>query len=124
MLAHLEQEIDGFVGAAFIDAETGHSLAVHCVLPEYPLSSVSAHSSELVKQKRRALKAAGGADDLEEILATTRERFHLYKLVGADILLHVTAAREETTLALLKSTVQRRADELAALGRAPRENVS
>ncbi len=124
VLAHLEQEIDGFVGASFVDAQSGRALAVHCVRPEYPLSSISAHAGELVRHKDRALRAAGVADELEEMLVTTRERLHLYKLLGSDVLLYVTAAREETTLALLKTVVQRRADELADLTRARHENVA
>lgn len=114
-LAHLEQEIDGYVAASFVHLTSGRTLAAHCVRPDYPLGALSGHGRAQLERQRQALTAAESPEQIEELLVTTSAYFHLHAIVAAEVALYVVVSRAETTLAFVKSVIQRRTDALKVL---------
>lgn len=114
-LIHLEQELDGFVGAAFVEVRSGRFFAAHSVEPgldqralvEAARAIVTAHL-ELGRERRNAQP--------EEVIVTTGELIHLYELISADVLLVVNAARDETNLALVRAAARRCGERLRSWG--------
>jgi hypothetical protein len=109
-LVYLEQDIDGFLGASFVNMDTHEILAAHSVRPEFPLAAVSGSCSRLVELHYR--NAEGAEIGFEEMLVTLGEHFHVCRVVCPRVLLFVAADRAATNLALIKVSVQSRTMEL------------
>lgn len=113
-LAHLEQDLDGFVGASFVEVETGKTLAAHSVRPEFDLTSVGAFSSEMVKQQYRTMKSLNLDGELEEMFVTLSGQMHLCHMITPNVFLYLAADRDETNLAMMKVAARLRAEALRA----------
>jgi predicted regulator of Ras-like GTPase activity (Roadblock/LC7/MglB family) len=112
-LTRLEQHVDGFIAAAFVDVDTGMTMVAHALRPEFDLAAASAYNSELVKQKRRTLSALGLEPEVEDVLITLRDQIHLIRPVSATAFLYLVADRAKTNLALVKSAAAKAAGVLA-----------
>ena len=106
-LIDLEQEIDGFLGAAFIDMSTGHSLAAHSVRPGFDPSSVSAAGRAAVLSQFELIDSLGTESNLIDILVTSSNRIYVYQPISHQVFLYIAADREETNPALVKTVVNR-----------------
>lgn len=109
-LVYLEQDIDGFLGASFVNMDTHEILAAHSVRPEFPLAAVSGSCSRLVELHCRNMEETEIA--FEEMLLTLGEHFHVCSVVCPGVLLFVAAERTATNLGLIKVSVHSRTMEL------------
>ena len=106
-LINLEQEIDGFLGAAFIDLSTGQSLAAHSVRPGFDPSSVSAAGRAAVLSHLELIDSLDTEPNLIDILVTSSYRIYVYQPISHQVFLYIAADREETNPALVKTVVNR-----------------
>lgn len=113
LLADIERDINGFIGASIVDLESGLPLASSSVRPDFDLEVASAFNSEIVKNKKRTIEALGIEAELEDMLLTLNTQLHLLKMLDDDLFIYLAADRQATNLALLRSSVNRR---VAALG--------
>lgn len=113
LLADIERDINGFIGASIVDLESGLPLASSSVRPDFDLEVASAFNSEIVKNKKRTIDALGIDGELEDMLLTLNTQLHLLKMLDDDLFTYLAADRQATNLALLRSSVNRR---VAALG--------
>ncbi|CAI7632345.1 unnamed protein product [Penicillium discolor] len=121
LLADIERDINGFIGASIVDLESGLPLASSSVRPDFDLEVASAFNSEIVKNKKRTIDALGIQGELEDMLLTLNTQLHLLKMLDDDLFIYLAADRQATNLALLRSSVNRR---VAALGAATAEERS
>ena len=110
-LINLEQEIDGFLGAAFIDMSTGQSLGAHSVRPGFDPSSVSAAGRAAVLSQLELVDSLGSESKLIDVLVTSSDRIYVYQPISHQVFLYIAADREETNPALVKTVVNRYLDQ-------------
>ena len=115
-LANLEQDLDGLVGAAFIDLESGSILASHSVEPTFDQSAVGDAGRAAIAVHAELAEGARGEDSsVEEVTVTATGLIHVYYVIEPGVLLSVTAERSEANLAWVKAVVSRCAERMARL---------
>ncbi len=75
-------QIDGALGAAVVDADTGMVLAQRGGTVD--LESASAATTEIVRAQGRALKMLSLQDDIDDILVTLTTQHHLIRPVRSN----------------------------------------
>lgn len=113
-LIHLEQELDGFVGAAFVDLETGRKLAAHTVRPAFNQSAVANAARVALTAQMALVQSLGAHAGVEDILVTMSDRLHLYCAVTPAVVLIVSAERAETNFALVRAAARCCAKHIAS----------
>jgi hypothetical protein len=108
----IEAEVPGFIAASLVDLESGLTLGVYSVRPEFDLSVASAYNSEIVKAKLKAIKALNLKSMLEDMLLTLSDQIHLIKVVTPQTFVYFAADRGQTNLAIVRTAV---AKHVAAL---------
>lgn len=73
--------LDGFVGACFVDADSGLILGAHGGGGAINLEAAAAANAEVVRAERKASVALGLDDDVEDILVTQGKQFQLMRIV-------------------------------------------
>jgi hypothetical protein len=111
-LAYLEQDVDGFIGASFAEADTGRICVAHSVFPAFALSSWVAASSEMLRLQRQAALGLRDEAVLQEIVVTFGNRLHLSRMVSANVFLFIAANRETVNLALMNLAIKSRTAHL------------
>jgi predicted regulator of Ras-like GTPase activity (Roadblock/LC7/MglB family) len=107
LIARIEKDCPGFIGAAVVDLDSGMTLAVRSADPTFDLATASAFNSEMVKQKFKIMEALGLESELEDMLLTLSDQFHLIKLLGRTAFVYLAARREGSNLAIVRNSVQR-----------------
>jgi hypothetical protein len=102
----IENDVTGVIATAVVDLESGMTLAAKSNRPEFDLAVASAYNSELVKQKMKIMRALNLKSNLEDMLLTLTDQFHLIKfLPGGTSFLYLAADRSATNLAILRNSV-------------------
>ena len=115
LLVRIEKDCPGFVGAAVVDLDSGMTLAAQSADASFDLTTASAFNSEMVKQKFKIMEALGLESELEDMLLTLSDQFHLIKLLGRSSFIYLAARRESSNLAIVRNAIQRNlGDNLAA----------
>ena len=70
-------EVEGFVGACVVDSNSGMMLGAQGGGDNFNLEVASAGNTEVVRAKRKTMKALGLSDAIEDILITLGAQFHL-----------------------------------------------
>jgi hypothetical protein len=109
----IHAEVPGFIAISMVDLDSGMTLAVKSVRPEFDLAAASAYNSEIIKQKLKAMKALNLKSTLEDILLTLSDQIHLIRLVGQTAFIYMAADRAATNLAIVRTAV---AKHTATLG--------
>jgi len=73
-LAHL----GGYMGACLVDVDSGMCIAKDGG-SDIDLEKAAACNADVVKAKRRAIATLGLADDIEDILISLHEQYHLIR---------------------------------------------
>jgi len=104
--------IDGALGAALVDWESGMPLGTLGGGKYLDLDLASAGNTEVVKAKMRTLESLRLNDQVEDILITLSQQYHLIRLLknssGAQALfLYLALDRSKANLALARHHLKR-----------------
>jgi hypothetical protein len=80
-------EVDGCMGCCVVDSNSGMMLGAEGGGSAFNLEIASAGNTEVVRAKRKTMKALGLSDQIEDILITLGRQYHLIRpLVSNDAL--------------------------------------
>jgi hypothetical protein len=104
--------IDGAVGVALVDYESGMSLGALGGGDWLNLDVAAAGNTEVVRAKMRVMDALALNDGIEDILITLGRQYHLIRLLsgsngGAALFLYLVLDRERANLALARHHLRR-----------------
>jgi hypothetical protein len=111
--------IDGAVGVALVDYESGMSLGTLGGGDWLDLDVAAAGNTEVVRSKMRVMSALALNDRIEDILITLNRQYHLIRLLGdgrgagAALFLYLVLDRERSNLALARHHLRRIEGDLA-----------
>ncbi|MDO7850599.1 hypothetical protein [Hymenobacter convexus] len=105
-------DLPGLVAVAVVDITSGMALASHSNSPSLNPETAAAYNTEVVKQKQKAMSALKlTGENIEDILITLTNQFHLIKLAGNKFIYLVVNSRE-TNLAIAREVLRSTADNL------------
>ena len=102
--------IDGALGVALVDYESGMSLGVLGGGPGLDLEVAAAGNTEVVRAKTRTLELLGMEDAVEDILITLGAQYHLIRPLGSSsgtLFLYLALDRGRGNLALARHALKR-----------------
>lgn len=100
-------EIPGFIGASLVDIDSGMTLAVKSMRPEFDLGVASAYNSELVKQKLKIMKALNLKTNLEDMILTLGDQIHFIKILSPTLFIYLAADRSSANIAIVRNVVMK-----------------
>ena len=106
-LEKIAGDASGFIAASLVDLDSGMTLAVKSVRPEFDLTAASAYNSELVKQKLKIMRTLGLTGTIEDMLITLTDQIHLVKLIAPSTFLYLAVDRKQSNLAIVRAAVSR-----------------
>lgn len=109
------QSIDGFVGACLVDSESGMTLGIIGGGGALNLDVAAASNTEVVRAKRKAMKALNLRDDIEDILITLGKQYHLIRPLRARpaMFIYLVVDRSRANLAMARMTLNESERKLA-----------
>jgi predicted regulator of Ras-like GTPase activity (Roadblock/LC7/MglB family) len=104
LLAKLESGIDGFIGAAIADSESGMCLGASGGAGVLNLEVAAASNTEVVRAKRKAMKTLNLRDEIEDILITLGKQYHLIRPLRSrpSIFIYIALDRSRANLAMAR----------------------
>ncbi len=104
-LAKLEA-IEGFIGAALADSDSGMCIG-YLGGGAVNLEIAAAANTEVVRSKRKAMKALNLRDDIEDILITLGKQYHLVRPVRSrpNLFFYLVLDRQRSNLAMARFTL-------------------
>jgi hypothetical protein len=106
-------EIPGFIAASLVDLDSGMTLGLKSLRPDFDLAAASAYNSEMVKQKMKIMRSLNLKTTLEDMLITLGDQIHLIKLIGTSTFIYLAADRANSNLAIVRSAVNKNAVTLS-----------
>ena len=109
--------IDGAVGVALVDYDSGMCLGTMGGGDWLNLEVAAAGNTEVVRAKMRVMSALGLNDRIEDILITLHRQYHMIRLLGSDnggmLFLYLVLNRERANLALARHQLRRIESDLS-----------
>ena len=102
-------EMPGYMAASLVDLESGMTLGLKSVRPDFDLAAASAYNSEMVKQKLKIMKALNLKTTLEDMLITLGEQIHVIKMIGATTFIYLCVDRSQSNLAIVRNVLSKHA---------------
>jgi len=102
--------IDGALGAALVDYESGMALGMIGGSADLDLEVAAAGNTEVVRAKIRTLATLGIQDSVEDILITLTKQYHLIRPLTASqgsLFLYLALDRSRSNLALARHGLKR-----------------
>lgn len=105
--------IDGAVGVALVDFESGMSLGTLGGGDWLDLEVAAAGNTEVVRSKMRVMESLALDDTIEDILITLGRQYHLIRLIGdtgrggPTLFLYLVLDRSRANLALARHHLKR-----------------
>jgi hypothetical protein len=98
------QKLDGFIGAALVDADSGMTLATMGGGAGFNLEIAGAGNTEVVRSKRATMHSLGLKDEIEDILITLGKQYHLIRLMRArpGVFFYLALDRQRANLAMAR----------------------
>jgi predicted regulator of Ras-like GTPase activity (Roadblock/LC7/MglB family) len=93
--------IDGCLGAALVDFESGLCLGV-VGNPPFDLELAAAGKTEVVRATKTIRDKLGLKDKIEDILITMSGQYHMIRMVGTSMFLYLALDRRRSNLALAR----------------------
>ncbi|MEU5596894.1 hypothetical protein [Streptomyces sp. NPDC020298] len=107
--------IDGALGVAVVDYESGMALGALGGGPHLDLELAAAGNTEVVRAKQRTLKSLALQEGIEDILITLSGQYHLIRplaSVSGSLFLYLALDRSRSNLALARHSLKRLEAEL------------
>jgi CheY-like chemotaxis protein len=106
--------IDGYLGAALVDSESGMTLGVDGGGVALNLEVAAAGNTEVVRAKRKAIKALGLKDEIEDILISLGKQYHIIRPLRGrpGIFYYVAVDRGRANLAMTRMSIAETEKEL------------
>ncbi|MCU0684431.1 MAG: hypothetical protein MUF34_19675 [Polyangiaceae bacterium] len=101
------QSIDGFIGAGLVGRESGMTLGLLGGGGALNLAIAAAANPEVVRSKRKAMRALNLKDEIEDILITLGKQYHLMRPLRArpPVFFYVALGRSRANLAMARLTL-------------------
>ena len=102
--------IDGAIGVALVDYESGMSLGTLGGGKSLDLEVAAAGNTEVVRAKVRTLQRLGLSESVEDILITLSSQYHLIRPLtraGSALFLYLALDRGRSNLALARHELRR-----------------
>jgi len=103
ILSRLERTVEGFLGAAIIDQETG--TVVHSIEVRHNLRQASDSTAEILRATRRNLQALELGTEVEDILISTEDTLFFLRPVCRRLFVYVVTDRRLANLGLNRHKV-------------------
>jgi hypothetical protein len=103
-------EIDGAIGVALVDFESGMALGTLGGGKYLDLEVAAAGNTEVVRAKMRTMGSLGLDDEIEDILITLGKQYHLIRPVtdqGMSLFIYLALDRAKANLALARLHLKR-----------------
>ena len=102
-------ETPGYIAASLVDLESGMTLGLKSVRPDFDLAAASAYNSEMVKQKLKIMKALNLKTTLEDMLITLGDQIHVIRMIGATTFIYLSVDRSQSNLAIVRNVLTKHA---------------
>jgi len=102
-------ETPGYIAASLVDLESGMTLGLKSVRPDFDLAAASAYNSEMVKQKLKIMKALNLRTHLEDMLITLGDQIHVIRMVGPTTFVYLSVDRSQCNLAIVRNVLTKHA---------------
>lgn len=104
VLARLELTVDGFIGAAIADSDSGMCLGSTGGGSVMNMEVAAAGNTEVVRAKRKAMKALNIRDEIEDILISLSKQYHVIRPLRArpSIFIYIAVDRQRANLAMTR----------------------
>lgn len=104
ILARLEASIEGFIGAAVADSDSGMCLGSVGGAGVMNVEVAAANNTEVVRAKRKAMKALNLRDDIEDILISLGKQYHLIRPLRSRpaVFIYLAVDRARANLAMTR----------------------
>ncbi|HEX4417676.1 MAG TPA: hypothetical protein VH165_07245, partial [Kofleriaceae bacterium] len=102
-------EMPGYMAASLVDLESGMTLGLKSVRPDFDLAAASAYNSEIVKQKQKIMRALNLKTTLEDMLITLGDQIHVIKLVSPTTFIYLCVDRSQSNLAIVRNVLAKHA---------------
>ncbi len=102
-------EMPGYMAASLVDLESGMTLGLKSVRPDFDLAAASAYNSEMVKQKQKIMKALNLRTTLEDMLITLGDQIHVIRLVTPTTFIYLVVDRSQSNLAIVRNVLAKHA---------------
>ncbi len=94
-------EVDGSLGAALVDFETGLCLGT-AGTPGFDLELAAAGNMEVVRAKKSIRDKLSLEQKIEDILISLEGQYHLIRMVGTSMFFYVVLDRKKSNLAMAR----------------------
>jgi hypothetical protein len=97
-------DIEGVIGACIVDSNSGMMLGSAGGGPSLNLELASAGNTEVVRAKRKTMKALALSDQIEDILITLGRQYHLLRPLSTNdaLFIYLALDRNKANLALAR----------------------
>ena len=98
-------KIDGCIGAALVDFESGMCLGM-AGNPGFDLELAAAGNTEVVRAKKKIRDKLGLRDKIDDILITLSSQYHLIRMVGTGMFMYIVLDRAKSNLAMARKELE------------------
>lgn len=115
-LTKLELTIDGYIGAAIADSDSGMCLGSSGGAGIMNVEVAAAANTEVVRAKRKAMKTLNLRDEIEDILITLGKHYHLIRPLRSrpNVFIYIAVDRSRANLAMTRYALSDAERELSA----------
>ena len=103
--------IEGAIGVALVDHTSGMALAVAGGTRDFDLTVAAAGNTDVVRAKLRAMELLGIPEQIEDILITLENQYHLIRPLqarsGHGLFLYLALNRQRANLAMARHHLRR-----------------
>ncbi|WP_030686844.1 hypothetical protein [Streptomyces sp. NRRL B-1347] len=108
--------IDGTLGVALVDYSSGMALGTLGGSKELDLTVAAAGNTDVVRAKVRTMEMLGLKSEIEDVLITLSEQYHLIRLLksrnNSGLFLYLALDRDKANLAMARHQLRRIEAEL------------
>jgi len=101
-------DIDGFIGAALVDSDSGLVLGTAGGGP-IDMEMAAAGNTEVVRAKRKTMKSLGLQDKIEDVLISLNKQYHLIRPLDSNdaIFLYIALDRKQANLGMSRQQLKK-----------------